>query len=72
MFDPSWAQRDFPIYEDLIIHCADGPLASMAVLFGCISPHLATLLKHDDFPEIIIPDHNSSEMLDLLQVRIVA
>lgn len=67
----NWAQPGFSVYEDMIIHCADGPIASAAVLFACLSPSMFTILQglsDADVFEISLPDHSTSELLQLLQV----
>ena len=68
-----WAQPGFSVYEDMIIHCSDGPIASAAALFACLSPSLSTILlglldASAEVLEISLPDHKSSELLQLLQV----
>ena len=66
----NWAQPGFPVFEDLIIHCEDGPVASAAILFASLNPSLASILRDasGDIIEISLPDHSSSELLQLLNV----
>ena len=71
MFTSNWAQPFFTVYEDLLIHCEDGSLASMAVLFACLSPSFGDLLKsapENDIYQLFLPGHKASEVLELLQV----
>jgi hypothetical protein len=69
--DTNWAQPGFQVYEDMIFHCVDGPIATSSVLFAVLSPSLADILLGDstaDILEMSLPDHKTSELLHLLQV----